>query len=195
MKSPELGDVIPRRGNRLSRMFARGLMRLSGWRIDADIPDIPKFVLIGAPHTSNWDFILAMGTIFSLGIQVSWLGKHSMFQWPLKSIFTWLGGIPVDRTIKNGGLVAQTIESFRMRDKLIVGMMPEATRAKVAEWKTGFYHIAQGARVPIILVGFDYGRKVMSIRRAIDPTGDLAQDMARIQQQFSQILGHSPLQM
>jgi 1-acyl-sn-glycerol-3-phosphate acyltransferase len=194
MNLNEIGDAIPRRGNRLLQKVANWLMSLCGWRIDAEIPNIPKFVLIGAPHTSNWDFILALGTIFSLGIDVSWMGKHSMFRWPLKGLFTWLGGIPVNRTVKNSGLVGQTIEAFNRREKLIVGMMPEATRAKVSEWKTGFYHIAQGASVPVILVSFDYARKVMGVTRTIDLTGNLTLDVERIQQQFGQILGRSPLQ-
>lgn len=194
MNTAVIGDDIPRRGTALSRFLCIALMWLCGWRVEAIIPNLPKFVLIGAPHTSNWDFLLAMGVIFGLGINVSWMGKHTMFRWPFKGLLTWLGGIPVNRNLANRGLVAQTISAFDGRDKLIVAMMPEGTRTKVKTWKTGFYHIAVGAQVPLVLVAFDYGRRVMNITHTIFPTGDLEADLARIQTIFSSVRGKHPHQ-
>jgi 1-acyl-sn-glycerol-3-phosphate acyltransferase len=169
-------------------------MSLFGWRIEADIPNRSKLVLVGAPHTSNWDFILTMTTLFSLSIKISWMGKKSLFGWPFKDVMEWLGGVPIDRANQSGGIVDQTIEAFNSRDKFVIAIMPEATRSKVRKWKTGFYRIAQGAEVPIVLVRFDYGRKVMGIGPTIDPSGDITADMAQIQSRFSAVEGKYPHQ-
>ncbi len=189
MDVPALGDALPRRGNRFSQWIAQSLMSAFGWRIEADIPNQSKIVLVGAPHTSNWDFILTMTTLFSLGIKISWMGKKSLFNWPFKGAMEWLGGVPIDRASKGVGVVDQTIEAFNNRDKFVIAIMPEATRSLVRKWKTGFYHIAQGADVPILLVRFDYGRKVMGLGPTIEPSGDVTADMAEIQSHFSGIDG------
>jgi len=192
MDLPVMGDALPKRGNRFSRGIAQFLMTLFGWRIAADIPNLPKFVLVGAPHTSNWDFILTMGTLFALNVKIFWLGKRSLFRWPYGGIMEWLGGVPVDRASQGAGVVDQTIEAFNSHDKFVIAVMPEATRSKVQEWKTGFYHIAQGADVPIVLVRFDYGRKVMGVGPTIEPTGDLTADMAEIQSHYVGVEGKNP---
>jgi len=165
-----------------------------GWHIEADIPDLPKFVLVGAPHTSNWDFVLTMTTLFALSVKISWMGKQSLFRWPFKSLMEWLGGVPIERSIQSDGIVNQTIEAFNSRDKFVIAIMPEGTRDMAHRWKTGFYHIAQGAKVPIVLVRFDYGRKVMGVGPTIEPSADITADMAQIQSQFSGIEGKNPLQ-
>lgn len=190
MNEPVIGDALPRRGNRLSQSIAQTLMSIFGWRIAADdIPNLGKFVLVGAPHTSNWDFLLTMSTQYALGIRISWLAKSSLFRWPFRGIMEWLGGVPVDRANRNGGIVNQTIEAFNRRDQFIIAIMPEGTRSKVNEWKTGFYRIAEGAKVPLVLVRFDYGRKVMGIGPTIQPTGDLEADMKTIQSHYTGIKG------
>jgi 1-acyl-sn-glycerol-3-phosphate acyltransferase len=183
------GDSLPKRGNRLSRAIAQRLMSMFGWRIAADLPDLPKFVLVGAPHTSNWDFILTMATQFALGIRISWLAKRSLFRWPIGGIMSWLGGVPVDRDSRNSGTVRQTIEAFNRQEKFIIAVMPEGTRSKVKNWKTGFYRIAEGANVPVVLVKFDYGRRVMGVGPAIKPTGDVEADMMAIQAHYAGIKG------
>lgn len=193
MNVPALGDSIPKRGNRFSQYIARSLMSLFGWRIEADIPNIPKFVIVGAPHTSNYDFLLTVATFFSLSIKISWMGKRSLFRWPMKGLMTWLGGVPVDRRSERGSVVEQTVEAFNSRDKFIIAVMPEGTRSKVHEWKTGFYHIAKGAKVPIVAVRFDYGRKVMGVGPTFEPSGDSEADIAQIQSIYSDIKGKHPL--
>jgi 1-acyl-sn-glycerol-3-phosphate acyltransferase len=170
-------------------------MALFGWRIEFDgVPNLPKLILVGAPHTSNWDFVLTLTTFFALSVRISWMAKHTFFRWPLLGLLDWLGGVPVDRTNKGNGMVDQTIETFNSHEKFIIAVMPEGTRSKVRQWKTGFYHIAQGANVPIVPVRFDYGRKVMGIGPAIDLSGDIGTDMARIQSIFMAIRGKNPLQ-
>lgn len=187
--STTIGDALPKRGNRLSQWLAQSLMSLFGWRIEADIPNRPKIVLVGAPHTSNWDFVLTMGTLFALNVKIFWMGKKSLFKWPFGGIMEWLGGVPVDRAQKGRGVVEQTIEAFNSHDKFVIAIMPEASRSQVREWKTGFYHIAQGADVPIVLVRFDYGRKVMGVGPTIEPSGDVAADIAEIQSYYAGIEG------
>lgn len=189
-----LGNAVPKRGNRFSQWIARTLMSWCGWCIEGDIPNLPKFVLIGAPHTSNWDFVLAMATLSALNIKVSWMGKHTLFRWPFKGVLKWLGGVPVDRTNRSGGIVSQTIEVMNKRDQFVIALMPEGTRTKVHRWKSGFYRIAQGAKVPIVLVRFDYGRKVIGIGPVIEPSGDITADLAHIQSFFTGIEGKNPHQ-
>ena len=189
MDVPTLGDALPKRGNRLSQWTAQSIMSLFGWRIEAEVPNLSKLVLVGAPHTSNWDFILTMTTLFSLNVKIFWMGKESLFSWPFKGVMEWLGGVPIDRANQSGGIVDQTIAAFNSRDQFVIAIMPEATRSMVREWKTGFYHIAQGADVPMVMVRFDYGRKVMGLGPTIEPSGDITADMAIIRSYFSEIEG------
>ena len=170
-------------------------MSLFGWRIEFDdVPNLPKLMLVGAPHTSNWDFVLTLATFFALSVKISWMAKHTFFRWPFKGVLAWLGGVPVDRTNRDEGIVDQTIRAFESHDKFVIAIMPEGTRSKTHKWKTGFYHIARGAKVPIVLIRFDYGRKVMGIGPTIEPSGDAAADMVHIQSIFAAVRGKNPLQ-
>ncbi len=195
MKQPIIGDALPRRGNFLTKLIATSLLSLTGWKIVADIPNLSKFLIIAAPHTSNWDFLLAVGTIFFLGLKLSWMGKHSLFKAPFGGVFRWLGGIPINRTKEGGGgVVDATIDAYTANDKLIIGIAPEGTRTKVEKWKTGFYHIARGANIPILLVAFDYGCKTVRVGPTFNPTGDITADLIHLQSYFSKIKGKYPAQ-
>lgn len=194
MKTQSVGEALPKRGGTLSQFMAKSLLSIFGWRIEADIPDLPKFVLVGAPHTSNWDFMLTMFTQFALGIRISWLAKSSLFRWPHKGVMEWLGGIPVDRAVAGGGMVSQLVAAFNSREKFVLAIMPEGTRSKVREWKTGFYRIALEAGVPMVLVRFDYGRKVMGIGPTFEASGDMAADMESIKAQYAGVVGKNPHQ-
>jgi 1-acyl-sn-glycerol-3-phosphate acyltransferase len=162
LNRPTLGEEIPRWGNGLSCAFGRGLMRLLGWRFEGSVPNLPKMVLIGAPHTSNWDFPLAMMALFALRVRLYWLGKQEFVNSPLEPLLLWLGGIPVDRHADNG-VVGQTAVQFQQHDRFLLGLAPEGTRRLVPSWKMGFFYIAHAANVPIIPVALDYGRKVINI--------------------------------
>jgi 1-acyl-sn-glycerol-3-phosphate acyltransferase len=162
VNAPVLGDAIPRWGNRLSRQGARGLMRLLGWRFAGSVPNLPKMVLIAAPHTSNWDFPLAMMLLIALQVRVYWLGKHTFVNGPLKPLLLRLGGVSVDRRAASGA-VAQTAVQFQQRDKFMLGLAPEGTRSLVSRWRMGFFYIAQAANVPILPVSLDYGHKTIGI--------------------------------
>jgi 1-acyl-sn-glycerol-3-phosphate acyltransferase len=176
MHVPELDPSVPSRGNVFSRTLGRTALGLSGWRMEGMLPPLPKFVVIVAPHTSNWDFFVGIGAVFALGLRISFLGKDSLFRGLQGPIMRWLGGIAVDRSVSRDR-VAEMVEVFRSRDRLVVGVTPEGTRKKVADWKTGFYHVAKGANVPILPVAFDYSRKKIIFFPAFTPTGDAKRDI------------------
>jgi len=166
-------------------------MLLTGWKFEGSVPDEPKFVIIVAPHTSNWDFPLGVMALFSLGFRVSFLGKHTIFRWPFGIFVRWLGGIPVERSIKRDR-VTESIAAFNAAEKLILAIAPEGTRKLVPRWKSGFYHVADGARVPIVPVVFDFGRKVVGICPPFFTTGDMEADMPVIKQHFAGAVARHP---
>lgn len=176
---PVLGDAIPRRGNQVTKWLALWVYRLSGWRMVGSLPNLPKMVIIGAPHESSWDFFLAVMTIFALGIRANWMGKKSLFRWPITNIMRWLGGIPIDRSARFG-IVEQTVAEMNAHDQLVLALAPEGTRKRGLDWKTGFYHIAYGATVPIVMVYVDNPGKTLLFGPILYPSGDLKQDMIRI---------------
>lgn len=167
------------------------LLKVSGWKSEGVLPDIPKFVLIAAPHTSNWDFPIMMFIAFKLRAKVYWMGKASIFNKPFGTLFKWLGGIPIDRN-KANNTVSQMAAKFDESDQLIVIIPPSGTRKRVSHWKSGFYHIANQAGVPIVLGFLDYAKKRGGIGPTIFPTGDVNSDMAIIQQFYSEIEGKYP---
>ena len=168
--------------------LAWALLKLSGWRTQGTVPTAKKFVMIAAPHTSNWDFPVTLIIAFVVRAQIFWMGKMAMFRPPFGTLFRWLGGIPIDRSRSNN-VVDQTIELFRSRESFGLVMAPEGTRGLVTHWKTGFYHIARGAGVPIILGFLDYRRKVGGIGPTITPTGDIEADLGLIREFYDGITG------
>lgn len=171
--------------------LARILMRLLGWRIEGKLPDLPKFVLIGAPHTSNWDFLLFLGVIFSLRANVRFMGKAEMFRFPVGWFFRYCGGIPVDRK-KSTGLVEQMVNVCNESEKFILVIAPEGTRHQVTEWKRGFYHIAKNAEVPIVMAVVDGRHKTVRIGQVFHPTDDMEADMKTIKEFFEGVVGIHP---
>ncbi len=166
-------------------------MALAGWQFDGAMPDLPKFVLIVVPHTSNWDFFVGVGALFALGLRLAFLGKDSLFRGPAGPALRWLGGVPVDRSVRHDR-VAEMVEVFRNHDRLVVGLTPEGTRKRVMEWKTGFYHVAHGAGVPVVPVAFDYGRKSIIIWDPFFPTGDEDGDIANLRRLFVNVIPMHP---
>ncbi|BBF85873.1 acyltransferase family protein [Aquitalea magnusonii] len=175
----------------LMRALSIFLLRLRGWRIDGNFPDLPKYVLIAAPHTSNWDFPLTLGVCFALQAKLYWMGKHTLFWGPMAPVMRWLGGIPVLRSRSNS-LVQQMVAVYQRSDKLVVAIPPEGTRQRVKEWKTGFYHIACGAQVPVVLAYMDYARKVCGFGPVFYPCGDITVDMPKIQAFYQDKVGKYP---
>ncbi len=172
----------------LWRAVGRVYLRLSGWRIEGVFPEDPKYVVIVAPHTSNWDFTLGVAVVFAVELKVSWLGKHRLFKAPFKKFLHWLGGIPVDRGASHG-VVGECVRAFEEAPALMLALAPEGTRKGVSQWKTGFYLIAVKAGVPILPVGFDYQEHVVRLKPLFHPTGNLEQDLPAIQALFGDVRG------
>lgn len=188
---PALGPAPPHRGNRLTAWIAMTYFRLAGWRFEGTVPNIPKFIIVAAPHTSNWDYVLAVGAIFAIGIHVSFMVKHTLFWWPMGTYLRWTGGLPIDRRAARGS-VEEAVAAFKSRDKLVLGITPEGTRARVERWKTGFYHIAVAADVPIVPLAFDYEHKTIRIGQPLMPTGDKETEMAELRSFYADIKGKHP---
>ena len=172
-------------------ILARIVMRLAGWRVEGSLPDLPKYVLIGAPHTSNWDFILFLGIIFSLRANVRFMGKAELFRFPVGWFFRYCGGIPVDRK-KSTGLVDQMVDAAKQADHFILTIAPEGTRHQVIEWKRGFYHIAKGAGIPVVMAVVDGRHKRVGVGQVFQPTDDIEADMKSIQGFFEGMVGINP---
>lgn len=188
MYIPVLGDAVPRRGTLIFQSLGKFMLLLFGWRIEGTMPNRAKFIIVAAPHTSNWDFFFGIMAVFAIGFEAHWLGKDTLFTWPFGVLMHWLGGIPINRRVRLGA-VDQAIALFTRHDRFIMGIAPEGTRKKVERWKTGFYHIAKGAGVPIVLAFFDYSRKVIGIGPVISPSDDMAADMKKIQAFYAGIAG------
>ncbi len=176
--------------NTVLRGFSIAFMKLTGWKVEGSLPpNGQKSVLIAAPHTSNWDLPYTLMTAFILGLDVYWIGKAQIFKPPFRGVMMWLGGIPVDRD-KASNLVAASIEAIKTADgplQLIVP--PEGTRSNTRFWKTGFYYIALGAQVPIVMAYMDYEKKQSGLGPVFVPTGDIEADMATIKAFYAPFKG------
>ena len=164
-----------------------------GWRVEGALTPTARVVLIAHPHTSNWDLPHMLACAYVLGLRPKWLGKRELFRFPFGWFMRWLGGIPVDRR-KSHGLVAQAAEKFESADPLVMVVPPSGTRRRAERWKSGFYHIARSAGVPIACGFLDYGRKCGGIGPLISPTGDVRQDMDRFRAFYAGITGKFPAQ-
>ncbi len=152
----------------------------------------PKVMVALAPHTSNWDFVVAMAAILATGIDAKYLMKKEAFIWPLSYLWVWLGGVPLDRTASEN-TVEQLVQKFERSDKLWVAIAPEGTRNKVEQWKTGFLRIATAAQIPVMVVAWDYPTKSIVLDRLWHLSGDIPSDVAAIRQHArSQFQGRHP---
>jgi 1-acyl-sn-glycerol-3-phosphate acyltransferase len=174
----------------VKRLLGRAWLRLHGWRLAGEVPQPHRFVLILAPHTSNWDvpFMLALAWVY--GIRIEWMVKHSLFRPPLGWLLRALGGIPIDRRAAHG-VVEQMIDAFRGRETLILGVPPEGTRKRASHWKSGFYEIARGAGVPIVMGFLDYGKREGGMGPTLIPT-DIHADMDRFRAFYADKKGLRP---
>ena len=172
-------------------LLARLSLRLVGWKVDGRFPDLDKFVVIGAPHTSNWDFMLFLAVIFTLRTNVRFMGKAELFNSPFGWFFYWCGGIPVDRS-KSTGLVEQMVDACNRAEQFILVIAPEGTRSHVREWKMGFYHIARSAGIPIVYAAVDGIRKKVNVGQIFQPGEDAEADLKAIKGYFAGRTGIKP---
>lgn len=187
----DVGAAVPHRGNIITRGMAKIALLLFGWRVEGVVPNTNKFIVIGAPHTSNWDWFLVITTAYAMGIRISWMMKHTTFKGPVGTLLRWLGGVAIDRRAPRG-VVEQNVDAFDQKENLILCITPEGTRSKVREWKKGFYYIAQGANVPIVPAIFDYGRKRVRFAPAFSPTGNFDEDLAFLKSYYSDATPKNP---
>ena len=165
--------------NAFGRWIGRTLLRLGGWRMVGQFPDLPRVVLIGAPHSSNWDGVWGFAAKLALGLDIRILGKHQLFWWPLGPILRRLGVIAVDRTAASG-VVEQAASLIAQAEQFWFGLAPEGTRKPVERWKTGFWKIAKAANVPVLPAYFHYPDKIIGIGPVFELTDDMAADIRRI---------------
>lgn len=175
----------------VQKQFARLLLLISGWRLEGEIPQLKKCVIIGAPHTSNWDLFFGLLYKMYYGLNIHFLMKQELFRFPLNLFFKRIGGIPVNRGQKNN-LVETLYEKFTQKENFFLALTPEGTRGKVKHWKRGFYYIATKAKVPVVLGYMDYGRKVVGVGPVFYPTKDIEADMAEIIGFYSSIQAKFP---
>ena len=166
-------------------------LRLTGWKTRGKPGTSSKFVMIAYPHTSNWDVPFTLAICMVYGLKVYWMGKSTLFRGPMGPFMKWLGGIPV-KLHESENVVQQIVNAFNRSDELAIVISPEANRAYVNKWKTGFYHIALGAKVPILLGFLDFSRKQGGYLDSFLPTGDLDKDLQEIKAQYLGIEGKYP---
>ena len=185
---PALGASIPRRGSRLLRAMGRAVLRLMRFRVEGEVPDLPKFVIAVAPHTSNWDFVVGAAAMFALDLRLAFIAKHTLFRGPFDRLMRWMGGIPVDRTSPHG-VVSEAIEGFLREDRRILAIAPQGTRKPGARYRSGFLHIARGARVPVMLAALDFGTRTIRLGPTFFPGEDAEAELHRVEEFFSRVRG------
>ena len=181
----------PRTKRRFRRSLARLFLRATGWQPDGERPEASRYVLIAAPHTTNWDFAYLLAFAAHFELRISWLGKASLFRGPFGPFMRALGGIPIERS-RSANRVAEMARVFGDHQELGLVVPAEATRARAEYWKSGFYYIALTAGVPIVMSYLDYARKVGGIGPAFMPTGDVAQDMETVRHFYADKQGKFP---
>ena len=177
--------------SRLVKRAVLALFRWKGWQLGPAAPAPRRCIILGVPHTSNWDFVFFTGTTYHYGITPGFMGKTSLFRWPLRRFMFDMGGIPVDRSAKDQNYVDQVVAAFARRDELALVIAPEGTRSPGKIWRSGFYHIALKAGVPIVPAWVDNATLRGGLGPAIMPTGDYAADLAKVLAFYESVMpGH-----
>ena len=177
--------------NRFSYLFAKTVLKLIGWKIDSTHPLEKKYILIAAPHTSNWDLPIMLIISIVVGVQFNWVAKDTIFKGWFGKYMRWLGGIPVNRRSRTN-FTDQVIEIFNKSKNLIIVVAPTGTRSYTEYWKSGFYHIAKGAKVPITFGYLDYGKKVGGFKPGFMPSGNIEEDFKLIRNFYKNMKGKNP---
>lgn len=177
--------------SRLVKRALLGFYRMQGWKAVGTPPPGGRYVIIAAPHTSNWDFVYFLGLVNELGLDAHFMAKDSLFRWPMGGFMRDMGGISIDRSARHN-VVDAMIAEFARRDRFALTIAPEGTRSAVNQWRTGFYHIALGAGVPMVVGLMDYGRKLGGLGPAIMPTGDYKADMQQVAEIYRSVTPKHP---
>lgn len=171
--------------------WAHRLLALFGWRAEVDPPPGPKCVIVVYPHTSNWDFVVGYLAKVACGLPLFWVGKHTLFRWPVAGVLRRMGGIPVNRA-ESAGFVSRLAEEFERRPWMWLAIAPEGTRSRADHWKSGFYRLALAAQVPVGLAFIDYRTRVVGLKTYLALTGDEASDLDRIRATYADKVGKHP---
>lgn len=182
----------PRSGNAVTRWIGEVILWMIGWKINGQLPDVKKVIILGAPHTSNWDFIIAMGSMLSVGLKFSYVMKKEAFFWPLGWLWKKLGGIPIDRSKKND-VTSQITEWFNNNDNVMLGITPDGTRKKVDKFKKGYLRMAYAANVPVFIIGIHGPTKTVMLDKIFELSGDIEKDNAAVKAYFdANFIGINP---
>lgn len=188
---PQIDENIPRLGNSFSQWLGKTVLSAMGWSFNGQFPKHRKMVIIVAPHTSNWDFVLGLAIAFIFCLKISFFGKHNIFIPPFDRLLRRWGGIPIERS-KTHGVVTQMTEKMINADQMVLCLSPEGTRSKIMPWKTGFLHIAHNANVPVFLVGLDYGKKSVVLGDSMVVSENIPQEMNKIYQFYANVQAKFP---
>lgn len=188
---PQIEPHHPKLGNSFTSFVGKFLLKLIGWKVEGPFPKDKKMVVCLAPHTSNWDFFIAIFAVLAMKLKASWMGKQQIFVWPVKTLLLKLGGIPVNRSAP-GGLVQQVVDKFEQAESMIFALAPEGTRTRVDPWKNGFLRIAKQANVPVYMGYFDFERKVFGFHQEPIWVEDIEQTMAKIRAFYKTIPAKYP---
>lgn len=184
----ELPPQMPQLRDGWQRRFCRAVLRAAGWRLTGQFPDLPRVVLIAAPHSSWWDGVWGLLMKVAMGADVRFMGKQELFRGPLGGLLRQLGGMPIDRAAAQG-VVEQMLDQFRRHDALWLGIAPEGTRKPVTRWRSGFWHIAHAAGVPILPVYFHYPDKTIGVGQPLETSADMEADLARLRAFYAPFRG------
>jgi len=176
---------------RFLQHLAKRVLRIMGWKTAGQVPPYPKYVMIGYPHTSNWDAFIGLVVFWSMGVDLKWLAKQSLFHWPLSWILKRAGAVPINRE-KSQNLVQKVTNIFNKSEQFVLTLSPEGTRKKNDYWRTGFYFMALEARVPIALGFLDYKTKTGGFGPVVWPSGDIEKDIEKIRAFYQGIHGKFP---
>ena len=173
------------------RLLSWLVLKLGGWKVVNVAPATGSYLIIAAPHTSNWDFPLGIAIAFHLRLKVYFIAKHTLFNGFAGPIMRWLGGVPLNRGASKN-FVDASVEIYANSENLIFAIAPEGTRSSVGRWKTGFYHMAKGANVPLALAYFDFSKRVGGIGKMLNTTVDIDADMQAIADFYEPVMGKYP---
>ncbi len=188
---PILPACVPTARGRVSRWLGVSVLKLLNWKIKGTFPQHAKFVIAVAPHTSNWDFVIAVATMLALNLKVKFMGKKAIFIWPFKTLLEKLGGIAIERNAQHG-VVRQMVDQFKQSEQLVLALAPEGTRKKTKHWKSGFLHIAHQANVPVIPVSLDFETKEVLFHKYMIIGHDIDEELMLFKQQFTGVCAKNP---
>ncbi len=182
MKWPRLGDAIPQRKHPIRTLIGRAVFELIGWNLEGNLPNKSKLVLVALPHSSNFDFVLGLSVIWGWGLKLNYMGKHTLFKFPLGLFFRAVGGIPVDRRSPQG-LIEKMTNEFNSRSSLMLAIAPEGTRNSDGTLRAGFARIAKAASAPVLPVIVNYKTKTLSVGKLITDLSDVESIIGAVKEQ------------